>query len=98
MEKHAICFSRFWSHHILPTHNRYAWEYHLLLIKLHPILGNTGDYDVLQLPFIYLAVAIGVVHLSRACLVIVRIGLDSDQDQKEPSQDGAVFIPHGGDW
>ena len=84
--------------HILPTHNRYAWEYHLLLIKLHPILGNTGDYDVLQLPFIYLAVAIGVVHLSRACLVIVRIGLDSDQDQKEPSQDGAVFIPHGGDW
>ena len=28
----------------------------------------------------------------------VRIGLDSDQDQKEPSQDGAVFIPHGGDW
>ena len=36
---------------------------HLLFIKLHSILCNAWDDDVLQLSFVYLAVAIGVVHL-----------------------------------
>ena len=73
---------------------------HLLLIKLHSILGNARDDDVLQLPFVYLAVAIGVVHLVGLICVIsfmklTRLENDDDEhggEDDENSEDKVMMI------
>ena len=50
-------------------------QYHLLLVKLHPILSNAWDDDVFQLSFVYLAVPIWIIYLveSGQCYAVYEV-------------------------